>query len=245
MRQGAVGHVRLVERRGRRLVEKRMTEPSRHDTEVLALRALADTGIPAPELVEVSPGAILMSLMPGERLDSNDADVRLDGLRASATLLRRLHELEPPDGLPAAPDDALIVRRYRDAGGPPLPFAVPPAGRAVFCHGDWTDGNLLAVNGDITAVVDWEAAHLGDPLRELARAAWGAARKDPRSFDVLVEEYGADPAVVRAWSTIHAAELWLWFAEAGPPEYLEQLTGELRSWPTCADEAYPARAAGV
>ncbi|MEU2663651.1 phosphotransferase [Micromonospora sp. NPDC007220] len=232
MRQGAVGHVRLVEREGRRLVEKRMTQPSRHDTEVLALRALADTGMPVPELVEVGPGSILMTLMPGERLDSENADVRLDGLRASAALLRRLHELPPPDGLPAAPDDALIVRRYRDAGGPPLPLAVPPASRPVFCHGDWTDGNLLAANGGITAVVDWEAAHLGDPLRELSRAAWGAARKDPRSFDVLVEGYGADPAMVRAWLPIHAAELWLWFAEAGPPEYLEQLTAELRSLPT-------------
>jgi hypothetical protein len=26
---------------------------------------------------------------------------------------------------------------------------------------------------------------------------------------------------------IHAAELWLWFAEAGPVEYFEQLTKQL------------------
>lgn len=101
----------------------------------------------------------------------------------------------------------------------------------MFCHGDWTDGNLLAVDARITAVIDWEASHLGDPLRELSRAAWAAARKDPRSFDALVFAYGAEPAAVRAWLPIHAAELWLWFAEAGPPAYLEQLTGELRNWP--------------
>lgn len=231
MRQGAVGHVRAVERHGRSLVEKRMTDASRHDTEVLALLALADTDLPAPELVEVRPGSILMTLMPGERLDSDGSDARLDGLGASAVLLRRLHALRPPVGLPAAPDDALIIRRYRHAGGPPLPLTVPPADGQVFCHGDWTDGNLLAVDGTITAVLDWEAAHLGDPLRELARAAWGASRKDPRSVDVLVNGYGADPALVRAWFPIHAAELWLWFAEAGPPAYLEQLTTELRDWP--------------
>jgi len=236
MRQGAVGHVRVVERGGRAVVEKKMTDPFRHDTEVLALRSLEATGIPAPELIDVEPGSILMTFMPGERLDSTStstsSDVRLAGLRASTAVLHRLHALRPPTGLPRAPDDELIIRRYRDAGGPPLPLEIPPAsGQLVFCHGDWTDGNLLALDGSITAVVDWEAAHLGDPLRELSRAAWGAMRKDPRSFDVLVDGYGADPESVRAWLPIHAAELWLWFAEAGPPEYLEQLTAELRSWP--------------
>jgi aminoglycoside phosphotransferase (APT) family kinase protein len=83
------------------------------------------------------------------------------------------------------------------------------------------------VDSSITAIGDWEAAHLGDPLRELSRAAWGASRKDPRSFDALVTGYGADPAAVRAWLPIHAAELWLWFSEAGPPEYLQQLTEDL------------------
>lgn len=133
--------------------------------------------------------------------------------------------------MPTAPDDALIARRYRDAGGPPLPLVIPPAGRLAFCHGDWTDGNLLALGATITAVLDWEAAHLGDPLRELSRAAWGAARKDPRSFDAVVSGYGADPDSVRAWLPIHAAELWLWFAETGPAEYFEKLTEELLRWP--------------
>jgi len=231
MRQGAVGHVRLVERHGLTVVEKRIPDPSRHHTEVLALRALADSGMPVPRLIEVEPGSIVMTLMPGERLDSAGADARLDRLRASAVCLHRLHELIPPEGLPTAPDDALTIRRYRDAGGPPLPFVTPRAGPLAFCHGDWTDGNVLAVDGNITAIIDWEAAHLGDPYRELSRAAWAAARKDPRSFDVLVEAYGADLASVRDWVPIHAAELWLWFDEAGPPEYLEQLTAELAAWP--------------
>ena len=178
----------------------------------------------------MGPESILMTLMPGERLDSGSADLRLARLQASATWLRRLHERRPPAGLPPSPDDAAIIRRYRAAGGPPLPLVIPPAGPRVFCHGDWTDGNLLAVGTDITAIVDWEAAHLGDPLRELARAAWGASLKDVRSIDALVLGYGADPARVRAWFPIHAAELWLWFAEAGPPEYLEQLTQKLTRW---------------
>ena len=52
-----------------------------------------------------------------------------------------------------------------------------------------------------------------------------------RSSEALVEGYDADPARVSAWFPIHAAELWLWFAEAGPPEYLHQLTEKLTRWP--------------
>ncbi|MEJ3405396.1 phosphotransferase [Rathayibacter sp. YIM 133350] len=192
------------------------------------MSALAGSGIPVPALVEVHPGSILMTLMPGERLDRVDHGLRLDQLRASASILRRLHALKPPQGLPDAPDDALIIERYREAGGPPLPFTIPPANPPVFCHGDWTDGNLLTHRGRISAVIDWEAAHLGDPLRELSRAAWGAARKDPRSFAALAEGYGVPVAALQPWVPIHAAELWLWFAEAGPVEYFDELTRELQ-----------------
>ena len=230
MRQGAVGQVGVTQYRGRSVLEKRFRDPSRHEVELLALRELARGDLPVPEVIEVGTHSILMTLMPGERLDSGNADLRLARLGASAIWLRRLHERRPPPGLPPPPDDAMIIRRYRDAGGPPLPLVIPPAGSAAFCHGDWTDGNLLARGTDITAILDWEAAHLGDPLRELSRAAWGASLKDDRSVDALVQGYGADPARVRAWFPIHAAELWLWFSEAGPPEYLEQLTRKLLRW---------------
>lgn len=230
MRQGAVGTVRLLERDGRRLVEKRLADAARHDTEVRALRALRDTDLPTPELVAEHPGAIVMTELPGRRVDDLDPDARLAALQASAPLLRRLHRLAPPAGMPPAPDDAAIIARYRAAGAPALPLDIPPPSGIAFCHGDWTDGNLLATDGRITGIVDWESAHVGDPIRELSRAAWGAGRKDPRSARALIEAYGADAAQVEAWNAIHAAELWLWFAEAGPPEYLAQLTAELRGW---------------
>lgn len=231
MLQGAVGQVHLVELDGRLLVEKRMTDPVRHDSEVRALRALAQSDLPVPELVNVEPGSIVMTLMPGERVDSLGTEAQLEGLRASAMLLWRLHQVHPPPNLPGAPDDASIIGRYREAGGPQLPLRIPPARDPVFCHGDWTAGNLLASGAEITAVIDWEAAHVGDPLRELSRAAWGASLNDPRRFDAIVDGYGADPADARAWAPIHAAELWLWFNEAGPPEYLSMLTLHLRDWP--------------
>ena len=208
-----------------------MADPTRHETEVGALRALAGSGLPVPELVEVAPGSILMTCLPGERLDRLDAQRQLNGLIASSRLLKQLHQMQLPAGLPDAPDNESIIRRYRDAGGPPLPLRIPPSHPPVFCHGDWTSGNLLVTGTKITGVVDWEAAHIGDPLRELSRAGWGASLNDPRFFDAIIDGYGADRADVMAWAPIHAAELWLWFAEAGPPEYLASLTRRLTSWP--------------
>ncbi|MFS0733517.1 phosphotransferase [Microbacterium sp. 1P10UB] len=227
MQQGAVGAVRAVDIDGVALVEKRLSDPVRHHTEVRALRAAAARGLPVPRIVSESPGIILMTRMPGERLDASTADLRNERLAASMPLLRLLHTSSPPAGLAPAPDDELLVARYRDAGGPPLPLEILAPQAPAFCHGDWTDGNALAIGATITAVLDWEAAHVGDPLRELARAAWGASRKDPRSFDIMVDAYGADRADVRAWTPIVAAELWLWFAEAGPPEYHAALTRQL------------------
>ena len=45
----------------------------------------------------------------------------------------------------------------------------PPAQRISIVHGDYRTGNLLvAPDGAIIGVLDWEMAHLGDPLEDLA-----------------------------------------------------------------------------
>lgn len=45
----------------------------------------------------------------------------------------------------------------------------PPAQRLSIVHGDYRIGNLLvAPTGDVRGVLDWEMAHLGDPLEDLA-----------------------------------------------------------------------------
>ena len=58
---------------------------------------------------------------------------------------------------------AAIRRLRRD---PP-----PPAQRVAMVHGDYRSGNFLHDGGGrIVAVLDWEMAHLGDPLEDLAWA---------------------------------------------------------------------------
>ena len=47
----------------------------------------------------------------------------------------------------------------------------PPAQKIGVVHGDYRSGNFLYdSNGDIRAILDWEMAHLGDPLEDLAWA---------------------------------------------------------------------------
>lgn len=58
-----------------------------------------------------------------------------------------------------------------------LPDPVEPA----LCHGDFRMGNLLIDEGGISAVLDWELAHLGDPAQDLAYGctpSWRFGRYD-------------------------------------------------------------------
>ncbi|MEO8692390.1 MAG: phosphotransferase family protein [Acidimicrobiales bacterium] len=48
--------------------------------------------------------------------------------------------------------------------------------RLVLCHGDYRTGNYLLRDGKIVGVLDWELAHVGDPVDDLAWAALPAFR---------------------------------------------------------------------
>jgi aminoglycoside phosphotransferase (APT) family kinase protein len=47
----------------------------------------------------------------------------------------------------------------------------PQAERLCIIHGDFRIGNFLVQDGRITAVLDWESTHLGDPHEDLAWAS--------------------------------------------------------------------------
>jgi len=70
-------------------------------------------------------------------------------------------KLDRDAGKPQPIMQAVIRRLHRQ---PPQP---PPALGVV--HGDYRTGNFLYdAHGDIHAILDWEMAHLGDPLEDLA-----------------------------------------------------------------------------
>jgi aminoglycoside phosphotransferase (APT) family kinase protein len=53
--------------------------------------------------------------------------------------------------------------------------------RTVLCHGDAGVGNFLHADGRVTALLDWEFAHLGDPLDDIA---WVLVRSHVTGGDV-------------------------------------------------------------
>jgi len=70
----------------------------------------------------------------------------------------------------------------------------PPAQCVTVVHGDYRVGNFLYTPAGIAGVVDWEMAHLGDPLEDLAWGfmeywEWGAL-KQFEDGGVLIDEAG-------------------------------------------------------
>ncbi len=116
------------------------------------------------------------------------------------------------------------IRRLRRA--PP-----PPPARVAVVHGDFRSGNFLHDGaGAILAVLDWEMAHLGDPLEDLAWAMdplWSRPA-DPRISGMIPREEGLaiwamasgleiDSAALAWWSlfaSVKAQAIWTSSAKA-------------------------------
>lgn len=105
-----------------------------------------------------------------------------------------------------------------------------PAQRISVVHGDFRTGNFLFRDKEILGVLDWEMAHFGDPLEDLAWSfmqAWHWTR-DGRVGGVLQREEAiriweqrsglrADPEALHWWevfSCVKAQGIWLTGAKA-------------------------------
>lgn len=149
--------------------------------EATLYRAVSETDVPTPRLIAADDrtGTIAMSRVDGEPAWNPRA---LDDLLVA---LAQLHQLDVDDlelpGLertslgdvdlwgrvaaariaPASPlvDFALDFLRRHHPGEPE---------RLVLCHGDAGPGNFLHDGERVTGLLDWEFAHIGDPLDDLA-----------------------------------------------------------------------------
>lgn len=86
------------------------------------------------------------------------------------------------------------------------------SGRLVLCHGDYRIGNFMVADGAINAVFDWELAHVGDPVEDIAYSGLPLFRgRNPRLsqlldpqeyFDRYAERTGlaVDPDVFHFWT---------------------------------------------
>ena len=107
----------------------------------------------------------------------------------------------------------------------------PPAQRLSIVHGDFRSGNFLHDGaGTMTAILDWEMAHIGDPYEDLAWATdplWCAGDQEraagylpwPDAVAIWQEASGCtfDPAVFEWWSifaSVKAIGIWISSARA-------------------------------
>jgi len=102
----------------------------------------------------------------------------------------------------------------------------PPAQKLAVVHADYRSGNFLFdAEGRIHAILDWEMAHLGDPLEDLAwslNRIWSWTRDErcggllpkPRAVKIWEESSGlrADPEALRWWelfSCVKGQGIWV------------------------------------
>lgn len=179
---------RFVLRRGRRADAERETLPFGVEFALLGHLDAHDIPVPRPRTFDDSgrilPQAyIVLDHVAGTTPFSTEDPVRL--AVQMADVLSAIHDLDATHPmLPVlpqhvdqmqrwvisdlsrrAPDPSLredLVRRHLDEHWPP-----PPAERCLL-HGDYFPGNIVWDGDAIAAVIDWEAAALGDPMADVA-----------------------------------------------------------------------------
>ena len=165
-------------------------------TEARLFQVAGAAGIPGPEVIYVlQPGdglgsGFLMQWLAGETLGQRIVradefrEVRPGLARQCGEILGRIHTLDweaadLAEGLPIVEPAGLVEETwasYRDFDAP-VPMIdytwrwlrenLPMASRTTLVHGDFRNGNLMVTPAGINAVLDWELAQIGDPVRDL------------------------------------------------------------------------------
>ncbi|MFE9553242.1 phosphotransferase family protein [Streptomyces sp. NPDC006692] len=164
------------------------------EADVLTL--LARTGVPAPDLIAVDPGAehcahpsLLMSLLPGQvRIDAAGAAERAPLLARQLLDIHRVEvdEHDRPRDYEAwtSPDDVRVPESTRRPGLWQRAIDVirrqPPAHRPVFLHRDFHPGNVLFTGTTgaelrISGVVDWVETSWGPADLDVAHCSTNLA----------------------------------------------------------------------
>ena len=204
----------------------------RHDMlrQARIITALEGSGVPVPRIRaidETEPAWFAMELVAGESLEpvldspAVPPELAAARMRRAADLMPRLHGVDfaalPVDAAPLTPADEL-GRWARTMGAVPpelvpqapavqrlLEQGVPRAVEPVLVHGDYRLGNIIAVDTEPVALIDWEIWAAGDPRVELG---WFAVFADGDNFPGVGRRVAGLPG---------AAELLERYADGGPP----------------------------
>jgi aminoglycoside phosphotransferase (APT) family kinase protein len=196
-------------------------------TEAALVRAAGEAGVPVPEVLATDDGSVLgaagivVRRLDGETIprkllrDDEWAHARTVLCGQAGAALAAIHRI-PPKGIPDL-DDTDQLAQYReilDGLGEPHPaFELgfrwlvrnrPAATRRGVVHGDFRLGNLLIDQRGLAAVLDWELAHLGDPVEDLA---WFCVRAWRFGSDLPAGGVGTREELVAAYQDAGGAEV--------------------------------------
>jgi aminoglycoside phosphotransferase (APT) family kinase protein len=181
--------------------------------ETAIVRALAPTTIPVPQILGASddPHVVLFERVPGRSdLHCTPPEQQDAVYRHYMEVLGDLHRLDPATlDLPEmhhpvdAQDVALSELRALSVGmealGPqPLArfgiewlrrHAPARVDRVALLHGDTGIANFMFVDDRVTAAIDWEWAHFGDPMEDLGSAMIHASYSTSGEWPDLLRHY--------------------------------------------------------
>jgi aminoglycoside phosphotransferase (APT) family kinase protein len=199
-------------------------------------------GVPVPELIDArrrddGMAFMILEAIDGETIarkiqrDDAFAGCRVRLVADFADALARLHSIDPGDvsGLMHT-DQIEFYTEVIDELGEPHPVLElvrnwlldhrPDSPRTVVVHGDFRLGNLIVGEDGLRAVIDWELAHLGDPMEDLGWLcvkAWRFGGREPvaglGAYEQLFAAYeeagggAVDVEVVRWWEVLGT---WKW-----------------------------------
>lgn len=207
--------------------------------EPAVLSAAFAAGVPVPEIVidgsqssDLELPFMIVRAVEGETIarkilrDDQFAHARLQLADQLGTAAARLHTIDAShiSGLTNS-DQVVMYRRVMDDLGEPHPvFEVafrwleqnrPVSVATSLVHGDFRLGNVMVNEHGLAAVLDWELAHVGDPMEDLGWLcvrAWRFGGPNPvggiGTYDELFDAYERasgvrpDAAVVRWWEIL-------------------------------------------
>lgn len=191
--RGGTGNVPLILRRAANGAGERAKMTAGLEVEAHLMAAAKTAGVPVPGIRHVlrpEDGlgrGFVMELLQGETLggrivrDTRFAAARCALARQCGEALARIHAMPTADlpplrrGGPSAElQFQLDLHRSHRTVRPVFELAFqwlrqhcPNDVAPVLVHGDFRNGNLMVDEGGLAGVLDWELAHLGDPMEDL------------------------------------------------------------------------------
>ncbi|MGH2805821.1 MAG: phosphotransferase family protein [Actinomycetota bacterium] len=186
------------------------------------LRAAKRGGVPVADVVvssddvdeeDLGPDFCITEFVDGETipqkiLRSNEfAAARESAVNRAASALARIHSIPVTDVPYLEEADQLAVYRdvYDGLGRPHPAFEIAlrwleanrsTSSRSAVVHGDFRNGNFIMGPDGLRAVIDWELAHIGDPMEDLGWLcvkSWRFGHREPvggfGSYDELFDAY--------------------------------------------------------